>query len=164
MSWVDEFRISEWYPVPLVTITSCFQHKWVGITDIATAMKSSRNLTNPEGLNHPDVFGTTRVIDRAMEKNWKKIHTESLCRAFVSHIPGSKHQNKTSSLPFCNSVQTPSSSSSVMICLHWSREKSSSCTQVVELFSWRIWRLTSLTEDHFQTVFFCVIDWYWYWA
>jgi hypothetical protein len=64
----------------------------VGITDIATAMKSSRNLPNPERLNHPDVFGTTRVIDRAMEKNCKKVHSESLCRAFVSHIPGSKHQ------------------------------------------------------------------------
>jgi hypothetical protein len=134
VSWVDEFRISEWYPVPLVNITSCFQHKWVGITDIATAMKSSRNPPNPERLNHPDVFGTTRVIDRAMEKNCKTIHTESLCRAFVSHIPGSKHQNKTWSFQFCNSVQTPSSSSGI-ICLHWSCEKSSSCTQVVELFS-----------------------------
>jgi hypothetical protein len=55
----------------------------VGITDIATAMKSSRNLLNPERLIHPDVFGTTRVADRVMEKKFENIHTESLCRAFV---------------------------------------------------------------------------------
>jgi hypothetical protein len=35
----------------------------MGITDIATAMKSSGNLPNPERLNHPDVFGATRMID-----------------------------------------------------------------------------------------------------
>ncbi len=55
----------------------------MGITDIVTAMKSFRNLLNPEKLNHPDVFGTTRVTDRVMEKKFKNIHTESLCRAFV---------------------------------------------------------------------------------